>query len=190
MVVNGISVHLAEAGEGPLVLLLHGFPELWYSFRHQLPALADAGYHAVAPDMRGYGRTDAPGDIGRYSMLHLVGDVIGLAEALGHASFTVVGHDRSSPVAACAGLFRPDLVRGVVLLSVPYLPRGDADALTALTAALGPGQLPGVFPGAGGRGEGRRERCPGFGAVGPDRLVGRRAADPPHGRVRPGEAVG
>lgn len=142
---NGINIHLAEAGEGPLVLLLHGFPELWYSYRHQLPALAAAGYHAVAPDMRGYGQTDAPAEIGRYSMLHLVGDVIGIAAALGQTSFVVVGHDRSSPVAASAGLFRPDLVRGVVLLSIPYLPRGETDALTALTAALGPGNYQAYF---------------------------------------------
>jgi pimeloyl-ACP methyl ester carboxylesterase len=135
---NGITVHLAEAGEGPLVLLLHGFPELWYSYRHQLPALADAGYHAVAPDMRGYGQTDAPTDVSQYSMLRLVGDVIGVVEALGGGSFVVVGHDWGSPVAANVGLFRPDRVRGVGLLSVPYLPRGDADVLTGLTETLGP----------------------------------------------------
>jgi pimeloyl-ACP methyl ester carboxylesterase len=135
---NGINIHLAEAGEGPLVLLLHGFPELWYSYRHQLPALADAGYHAVAPDMRGYGRTDSPLDISQYSMLRLAGDVIGIANALGGERFAVVGHDWGSPVASNVGLFRPDLVRGVALLSVPYLPRGDADVLTTLTAALGP----------------------------------------------------
>src|SRR5215469_11284229 len=126
---NGINIHLAEAGEGPLVLLLHGFPELVYSWRHQLSALAQAGYHAVAPDMRGYGRTDAPADVCRYSMLHLAGDVIGIAEGLGQPSFVVAGHDRGSPVAANVGLFRPDMVRGVVLL-------GDVDSLTALTAAL------------------------------------------------------
>jgi pimeloyl-ACP methyl ester carboxylesterase len=135
---NGIDIHLTEAGEGPLVLLLHGFPELGYSWRHQLTALAAAGYHAVAPDMRGYGRTDVPADVRQYSMLHLAGDVIGIAAALGHTSFVVAGHDRSSPVAASVGLFRPDMVRGVVLLSVPYMPRGDVDQLTALTMALGP----------------------------------------------------
>jgi epoxide hydrolase A/B len=135
---NGINIHLAEAGEGPLVLLLHGFPELWYSYRHQLPALADAGYHVVAPDMRGYGGTDAPADISQYSMLRLAGDVIGIVDALGGGRFVVVGHDWGSPVAATVGLFRPDLVRGVGLLSVPYLPRGDMDVLTMVTAALGP----------------------------------------------------
>jgi len=143
---NGINIHLAEAGEGPLVLLLHGFPELVYSWRHQLSALAQAGYHAVAPDMRGYGRTDAPADVCRYSMLHLAGDVIGIAEGLGQPSFVVAGHDRGSPVAANVGLFRPDMVRGVVLL-------GDVDSLTALTAALGPDNYQQYFqqPGAAGK---------------------------------------
>jgi pimeloyl-ACP methyl ester carboxylesterase len=135
---NGINVHLAEAGEGPLVVLLHGFPELWYSYRHQLPALAEAGYHAVAPDMRGYGRTDSPADISQYTMPRLAGDVIGLVNELGGERFVVVGHDWGSPVAANVALFRPDLVRGVVLLSVPYLPRGDLDVLTMLTETLGP----------------------------------------------------
>jgi pimeloyl-ACP methyl ester carboxylesterase len=135
---NGINIHVAEAGDGPLVLLLHGFPELWYSYRHQLLALAEAGYHAVAPDMRGYGRTDSPADISQYAMPRLAGDVMGIVNALGGERFVVVGHDWGSPVASNVALFRPDLVRGVVLLSVPYLPRGDADVLTMLIGALGP----------------------------------------------------
>ncbi len=136
--VNGLSMHIAEAGEGPLVLLLHGFPESWYSYRHQLEALAAAGYHAVAPDQRGYGQTDAPPEILQYSMMHLAGDAIELIRALGGERTVVVGHDWGSPVASTVGLFRPDLVRGVVLLSVPYAPRGDTDTLTALTERLGP----------------------------------------------------
>ena len=136
--VNGITMHVAEAGEGPLVLLLHGFPELWYSWRHQLEALARAGYHAVAPDQRGYGQTDAPEAPDQYTMLHLAGDAVGLLAALGEERCVVVGHDWGSPVASTMGLFRPDLVRGVVLLSVPYLPRGDTDVLTSLTGLLGP----------------------------------------------------
>jgi len=135
---NGISLHIAEAGEGPLVVLLHGFPELWYSYRHQLEALAAAGYHAVAPDQRGYGRFDAPEEIRRYSLLHLAGDVVGLIGSLGEARCVVVGHDWGSPVASTVGLFRPDLVKGVALLSVPYAPRGDQDSLTGLTKRLGP----------------------------------------------------
>src|SRR5216110_3153301 len=80
---NGIRIHLAEAGSGPLVVLCHGFPESWYSWRHQLHALANAGYRAVAPDMRGYGGTDRPDGIERYTLFHLVGDVVGLVDALG-----------------------------------------------------------------------------------------------------------
>ena len=138
-------MHVAEAGEGPLVLLLHGFPELWYSYRHQLEALAAAGYHAVAPDQRGYGGTDAPDEIHQYSMLHLAGDVVGLLEALGEGRAVVVGHDWGSPVASSVGVFRPDLVRGVALLSVPYLPRGNTDTLTSLTELLGPDNYQAYF---------------------------------------------
>src|SRR5438552_12920954 len=75
---NGIQMHLAEQGEGPLIVLCHGFPESWYSWRHQLPALAAAGFHTVAPDMRGYGRTDRPAAIDQYTLLHLIGDMVGL----------------------------------------------------------------------------------------------------------------
>src|SRR5512145_313993 len=91
--VGGLSMHIAEAGEGPLVLLCHGFPECWYSWRHQLTALADAGYRAVAPDMRGYGRSDAPEAIDAYTVLHLVGDVTGLMDQLGEKQAVIVGHD-------------------------------------------------------------------------------------------------
>jgi alpha/beta hydrolase fold len=80
---NGINMHVAMAGEGPIVLLCHGFPESWYSWRHQLKALAKAGYCAVAPDMRGYGQTDKPEAIDQYTLLHLTGDMVGLVEALG-----------------------------------------------------------------------------------------------------------
>ena len=123
---NGIRIHLAEEGSGPLVVLCHGFPESWYSWRHQLPALAAAGFHAVAPDMRGYGATDAPDAIDRYTLLHLVGDVIGILDALGAETAVVVGHDWGAPVAWHAALLRPDRFRGVVGLSVPYRPRGTA----------------------------------------------------------------
>src|SRR5271157_6397306 len=82
--VNGIKMHIAEQGEGPLVVLAHGFPELWYSWRHVLPALAAAGYHAVAPDMRGYGQTDAPANIEDYTILQSVGDMVGVVHALGY----------------------------------------------------------------------------------------------------------
>ena len=134
---NGIRMHIAEQGAGPLVLLLHGFPESWYSWRHQLPALAEAGYHAVAPDQRGYGLTDRPADPRQYTQLHLVGDVIGLMVALGEPRAVVVGHDWGAPVAWNTALFRPDRLRGVVGLSVPYTPRGPVSMLTAVRAAIG-----------------------------------------------------
>jgi pimeloyl-ACP methyl ester carboxylesterase len=122
---NGIRMHVAEQGEGPLVLLCHGFPESWYSWRHQLPALAAAGFHAVAPDMRGYGQTDRPAEIDQYTMLHLVGDMVGLLDALGAEQAVIVGHDWGAPVAWHAALLRPDRFRGVIGLSVPYRPRGS-----------------------------------------------------------------
>ncbi len=120
---NGIRMHVAEAGEGPLVILCHGFPESWYSWRHQLPALAEAGYHVVAPDQRGYGQTDAPEPIDQYTQLHLVGDVVGLVAALGAEQAVIVGHDWGAPVAWNAALWRPDLFRAVAGLSVPVSDR-------------------------------------------------------------------
>lgn len=116
---NGIRMHIAEAGEGPLVLLCHGFPESWYSWRHQVTCLADAGYHVVAPDQRGYGQTDAPPDVRSYTLLHLVGDLVGLLDAIGEKTAVVVGHDWGAPVAWHAALLRPDRFRAVVGMSVP-----------------------------------------------------------------------
>jgi epoxide hydrolase A/B len=120
---NGIHLHIAEQGEGPAVLLCHGFPESWYSWRHQLSALAAAGFHAVAPDVRGYGRSDRPEAIEQYTLLHLVGDMVGLLDALGIERAAIAGHDWGAPVAWHAALLRPDRFRGVVGLSVPYRPR-------------------------------------------------------------------
>jgi epoxide hydrolase A/B len=96
---NGIRMHVAEQGTGPLVILCHGFPESWYSWRQQLTALAAAGFHAVAPDMRGYGQTDAPAEIEAYTLLHLVGDMVGLVSALGETSAVIAGHDWGALVA-------------------------------------------------------------------------------------------
>ena len=90
---NGIKMHIAEDGEGPLVVLCHGFPDLWYCWRHQLKALAEAGYHVVAPDQRGYGQTDRPEAVEDYNILQLSGDIIGLVDALGETGAVVVGHD-------------------------------------------------------------------------------------------------
>jgi len=129
---NGIRMHIAEAGEGPLVLLCHGFPESWYSWRHQLVALAQAGFHAVAPDQRGYGQTDRPEDIEQYTLLHLVGDIVGLLDALGVSTTVIAGHDWGAPVAWHAALLRPDRFRAVIGLSVPYRPRGSVRPTTAM----------------------------------------------------------
>ena len=123
---NGIKMQFAEEGDGPLVVLCHGFPELAYSWRHQLKALAEAGYHAVAPDQRGYGRTDGPKAIEDYHPLKLTGDVVGLVEALGEQRAVIVGHDWGAPVAWLCALLRPDIFSGIVLLSVPYWQRSSA----------------------------------------------------------------
>lgn len=117
-------IHLVEQGTGPLVLLVHGFPESWYSWRHQLPVLAAAGYHAVAIDVRGYGRSSKPGDTDSYRMLELVEDNAAVVHALGEQSAVIVGHDWGSAIAANSALVRPDVFRAVGLLSVPYTPRG------------------------------------------------------------------
>jgi pimeloyl-ACP methyl ester carboxylesterase len=129
---NGIRMHVAEQGTGPLVLLCHGFPESWYSWRHQLRALADAGFHAVAPDMRGYGQSDRPAEIERYTLLHLVGDMVGLVVALGAESAVIAGHDWGAPVAWHAALLRPDRFRAVIALSVPFRPRGSIRPSTVM----------------------------------------------------------
>lgn len=120
---NGIRLHVAEQGQGPLIMLCHGFPESWYSWRHQLAALASAGFRAVAPDMRGYGRSDRPDAIDQYTLFHLVGDMVGLLDALGESQAVIAGHDWGAPVAWHSALLRPDRFRAVIGLSVPYLPR-------------------------------------------------------------------
>lgn len=130
--VNGIRLHIAEQGEGPLVVLLHGFPESWHSWRHQFGPLADAGFRVVAPDQRGYGRSDHPEDVAAYSILHLVGDVVGLVHALGEERAFVVGHDWGAPVAWHTALLRPDVVRGVAGLSVPPPFRGGQPPLKTM----------------------------------------------------------
>ncbi|MBO4256005.1 alpha/beta fold hydrolase [Streptomyces griseorubiginosus] len=116
--------HLVEQGSGPLVLLVHGFPESWYSWRHQLPALAAAGYRAAAIDVRGYGRSSSPDAVTSYRMLDLVADNVAVVEALGERSAVIVGHDWGATIAAMSALLRPDVFRAVGLLSVPYTPPG------------------------------------------------------------------
>jgi pimeloyl-ACP methyl ester carboxylesterase len=134
---NGIRMHVAEAGTGPLVVLCHGFPESWYSWRHQLPALAAAGYHVVAPDQRGYGTTDAPEAIDAYTQFHLVGDIVGLVHALGEKSAVIVGHDWGAPVAWNAALWRPDIFRAVAALSVPWSDRATIAPTAGMKALFG-----------------------------------------------------
>jgi pimeloyl-ACP methyl ester carboxylesterase len=118
--VNGIRLSYVEAGTGPLVLLVHGWPELARSWRNQIPALAGAGYRVVAPDMRGYGDSGAPDAIEDYTILHLVGDLVGLLDHLGAADAVVVGHDWGALVAWHAALLRPDRFRAVAAMSVVH----------------------------------------------------------------------
>ena len=145
---NGLQMHIAEQGSGPLVLLCHGFPESWYSWRHQLKALADAGYHAVAPDMRGYGKTDRPEAIDQYTLLHLVGDMVGVLDALGEEKAVIAGHDWGAPVAWRSALLRPDRFRAVIGLSVPYQPRGTGPADHGDAEDRHGDVLPALLPGA------------------------------------------
>jgi pimeloyl-ACP methyl ester carboxylesterase len=132
--VNGIDLFLLEQGEGPLVVLCHGWPELSYSWRHQVPALAAAGFHVVAPDMRGFGRSSAPADVAAYTIFDTVGDMVALVAALGQTQATIIGHDWGAPVAWHAALFRPDIFTAVAGLSVPPPFRGRARPLDSLRA--------------------------------------------------------
>ncbi|MFG3705463.1 alpha/beta fold hydrolase [Micromonospora sp. NPDC047670] len=134
---GAIRMHIAEAGSGPLVILLHGFPESWYSWRHQLVALAAAGYHAVAPDQRGYGRTDRPDAVEDYTILHTVGDVIGLIDALGEEQAVVAGHDWGAGVAWHSALMRPDRIRAVIGLGAPQGPRPTTSPLATMRENAG-----------------------------------------------------
>jgi epoxide hydrolase A/B len=123
---NGIRLNIVEQGQGPTVLMCHGFPESWYSWRHQIATLAAAGFHAVAPDMRGYGKSDRPEAIDQYTIFHLIGDLIGLLDALQAPTAIIVGHDWGATIAWHAARLRPDRFRAVACLSVPYRPRGPA----------------------------------------------------------------
>ncbi|MGP3690406.1 alpha/beta fold hydrolase [Streptomyces sp. IBSNAI002] len=133
-------LHLVEQGTGPLVLLVHGFPESWYSWRHQLPALAAAGYRAVAIDVRGYGRSSKPAATDAYRMLDLVEDNVAVVRALGAADSVVVGHDWGSNIAAASALLHPEVFRAVGLLSVPYAPPGGPRPTAVFGRIGGPEQ--------------------------------------------------
>nr|WP_314525547.1 alpha/beta hydrolase [uncultured Brevundimonas sp.] len=125
-----------EKDNAPLVLLIHGFPELGVSWRAQVQALGEAGYHVVAPDMRGYGGTDKPEGAAAYSILNMVGDMVDLVRALGKTECVVVGHDWGAPVAWHCALLRPDVFRAVAGLSAPFQPRRVKGPPTAAMAAI------------------------------------------------------
>ena len=133
----GHRAHCVEAGEGPLVLLVHGYPESWYSWRHQLPALAAAGYHPVAIDVRGYGRSSKPLPVEDYRMVRLVADNVAIVAALGHETATIVGHDWGAPIAWTSAMLRPDVFTAVAGLSVPFSPPGEVRPLAAMRLMAG-----------------------------------------------------
>jgi pimeloyl-ACP methyl ester carboxylesterase len=120
---NGIRMHIAEQGRGHLVILCHGFPECWYAWRHQISAIAEAGFHVVAPDLRGYGQSDRPESVEVYNILELTSDIVGLVHALGREQAIIVGHDQGAPLAWHCALLRPDMFNAIALLSVPYRAR-------------------------------------------------------------------
>ncbi|KAM7524113.1 hypothetical protein LguiA_014015 [Lonicera macranthoides] len=120
---NGIWMHVVEKGTGPLVLLLHGFPETWFSWRHQIAHLANHGYRVLAPDLRGYGDTDSPLSPSSYTVFHIVGDLVGLLDHFGQQQAFVVGIDWGAVAAWHLSLFRPDRVKGIVAMCVPFSPR-------------------------------------------------------------------
>ncbi len=134
---NGITMRIAEAGEGPLVLMAHGWPESWYSWRHQMAAVADAGYHVVAPDMRGFGKSDKPPNVDDYDILDTTGDMVGLLDALGEETAVMVGHDWGSIVAWNSVLLHPDRFTALYAMSVPYGGRAQAPPLDRMKAAFG-----------------------------------------------------
>ncbi len=129
---NGVDLEVIDVGDGPPVLLAHGFPELAYSWRHQIPALVEAGYRVVAPDQRGYGGSSRPEAIEDYDILALTGDVVGVLDDIGAGQAVVVGHDWGSMVAWQTAVLHPERVAGVVGMSVPFLPRGDRPPIEAM----------------------------------------------------------
>ncbi len=134
---NGLNMRIAEAGDGPLILLAHGWPESWYSWRHQITMLADAGYHVVAPDMRGYGETDKPANVDDYDIVHLAGDMVGVLDALGEETAILVGHDWGSIVAWNTVLLHPTRFSALIAMSVPYGGRVRQSPMESWRAAYG-----------------------------------------------------
>ena len=134
---NGVELHVAELGSGPPVVLCHGFPELWYSWRHQLPALAAAGYRALAPDLRGYGQSSIPLDVEAYDLPTVCNDMLGLLDDLDEERAVFAGHDWGASVVWQIALAHPDRVAAVVGISVPFAPRAPAPPVSLLREALG-----------------------------------------------------
>ncbi|OAI39898.1 hypothetical protein AYO38_06650 [bacterium SCGC AG-212-C10] len=135
---NGVTLRVLEAGSGFPVVLLHGYPELAYSWRHQIPALAEAGYHVIVPDQRGYGGSSRPEEIEAYDLDTLAADVAGLLDALGEAKAVVIGHDWGAPVAWHFALTAPERTHAVGSLSVPHAARASRPPLDAMRDASGP----------------------------------------------------
>lgn len=134
---NGIRMAVYEQGAGEPVVLLHGFPELAFSWRHQIPALAGAGFHAIAPDQRGYGRTDAPDGVEAYAAAELIADLEGLLDALGLQSATVIGHDWGALLASQLAMLTPERVERLVLLNIPHTPRPPIDPIALFRQRFG-----------------------------------------------------
>jgi len=132
---NGIALHAVELGDGPAVLFCHGFPDTWRGWRRQMEAVAAAGFRAIALDMRGYGKSTAPDDPHAYTILHTVGDAVGVLDALEIATAVIVGHDFGAATAWNAALMRPDRFRAVFGMSVPFAPRGEKSFLEMMMAA-------------------------------------------------------
>jgi pimeloyl-ACP methyl ester carboxylesterase len=137
MELNGIELHVVEEGAGPLVVLCHGFPELAFSWRHQIPVLAHEGYRVVAPDMRGFGRSSIPREIEAYDVVSLCGDMTGLLDALGEEAAIFVGHDWGASLVWSLAVLEPERVRAVAGLSVPFVPRAPAAPIPIMRRHLG-----------------------------------------------------
>ena len=124
--VNGINMHIAEKGDGPTILFMHGFPDLWYTWRHQIAAISSLGFRCVAPDLRGFGDSDVPANATTYTSLHIAGDIVALIEAIAPSEddkVFVVGHDWGAIIAWYLCLYRPEKIKALVNLSVPFTPR-------------------------------------------------------------------
>ncbi len=134
---NGIELQVLDEGEGPLVVLCHGFPELAFSWRQQVPALTAAGYRVVAPDMRGYGGSSAPAEVEAYDIVSLCGDMSGLLDALGEQRAMFVGHDWGAWLVWQLAVLHPERVRAVAGLSVPFVPRAPAPPVEIMRRHLG-----------------------------------------------------